>query len=90
MYEGIRSGKSLRLGMPEAPQGNIQGLLRNKLGDASEGIPSFFQRSSVILLGAIFLFVTYHDFCLERLVVYESLLCLLFNLSQSSLLNTLV
>ena len=28
MDEGIRSGKSLRLGMPEAPQGNIQGRLK--------------------------------------------------------------
>ena len=29
-----------------------------KLGDAPEGIPSFFYQPSVILLGAIFLFVT--------------------------------
>ena len=58
MDEGIRSGKSLRLGMPEEPQGNIQGPRATKLGDAPDGIPSFFQQSSVILLGAIFLFVT--------------------------------
>ena len=31
-----------------------------KLGDALEDIPSFFQRPSVILLGAIFLFVTWY------------------------------
>ena len=41
------------------------------------GIPSFFQQSSVILLGTIFLFVMHYEFCLERLVWYESLLCLL-------------
>ena len=29
MDEGIRSGKSLSLGMPEEPQGNIQGLPSN-------------------------------------------------------------
>ena len=29
MDEGIRSSKSLSLGMPEAPQGNIQGLPSN-------------------------------------------------------------
>ena len=28
MDYGIRSGKTLRLGMPEAPQGNIQGRLK--------------------------------------------------------------
>ena len=42
----------------------------------------------VILHGAIFLFVTYHEFCLDRLVLYESLLVLLFSLSQVSLLDT--
>ena len=41
MDYGIRSGKSLSLGMPKAPQGNIQGYQEPKLGDAPEGIPSF-------------------------------------------------
>ena len=41
-----------------------------------------------ILLGAIFLFVTYYEFCLERLVWYESLLVLLCVLSIESLLDT--
>ena len=90
MDEGIRSGKSLLLGMLEESQGNIQGLPTTKLGDAPEGRPTFFYRPSVILLGAIFLFITWYEFCLERRVLYESLLCLLFSLSQSSLLNTLV
>ena len=75
MDEGIQSGKSLSLWIPEAPHGNIQGLQATKLGDASEGIPSFLYQLSLILLGAIFLFVTYHEFCLERHVLYESLLC---------------
>uniref|UniRef100_M8BDC4 Uncharacterized protein n=1 Tax=Aegilops tauschii TaxID=37682 RepID=M8BDC4_AEGTA len=41
MDYGIRSGKSLSLGMPKAPQGKIQGHQKPKLGDAPEGIPSF-------------------------------------------------
>ena len=41
MDYGIRSGKSLKLGMPKAPQGNIQGYQEPKLWDAPEGIPSF-------------------------------------------------
>jgi len=76
MDYGIRSGKSLSLGMPKAPQGNIQG---------PEGIPSFVFNPSVNLLEAIFLFTTWYVFCLERLVLFESLL---FSLPQSSLLYT--
>ena len=30
------------------------------------GIPSFFYQPSVTLLGAIFLFITWYEFCLER------------------------
>ena len=41
-----------------------------------------------ILLGAIFLFITYHEFCLERLVWYESFILLLFIVSHESLLDT--
>jgi hypothetical protein len=58
MDYGIRSGKSLRLGMPKAPQGNIQVYQEPKLGDAPEGIPSFVFNPSVNLLEAIFLFTT--------------------------------
>ena len=50
--------------------------------------PLFLLTTIGILLGAIFLFVTYHEFCSELLVLYESLLVLLFSLSQSSLLDT--
>ena len=35
MDKGIRSSKSLRLGMPKAPQGNIQGILKH----LSLGVP---------------------------------------------------
>ena len=38
----IRSDKTLSLGIPKAPQDNIQGRSnKTKLGGASEGIPSF-------------------------------------------------
>ena len=88
MDYGIRSGKSLSLGMPKAPQGNIQG--RPKL--LSLGMPQMASPISSIIhryvLGAIFLFITWYEFCLEHRVLYESLLCLLFSLPQSSLLDT--
>ena len=40
MDEGIRSGKSVILEIPEAPQGKDSQA--TKLEDAPEGIPSFF------------------------------------------------
>ena len=40
--------------------------------------PLFLLTTIGILLGTIFLFVTYYKFCLERLVWYESLLAFLF------------
>ena len=82
---GIRSGKNLSLGMPKAPQGNIQGCQEPKLGDALGTHPLFRLHLSVTLLEAIFLFTTWHVFCLERLVWFESLL---FSLPQSSFLYT--
>ena len=42
MDEGIRSGKILSLGMTKAPQANIKDFQATKLGDAPEGIPTFF------------------------------------------------
>ena len=36
----IRSGKSLSLGIPKAPQGKSKDTKKPKLGDAPEGIPS--------------------------------------------------
>ena len=39
-----RRGKSSSLGMPKAPQVNIKETQASKLGDAPEGIPSFFNK----------------------------------------------
>ena len=41
MDYGIKSGKSLSLGMPKAPHGKSMDTKNPKLGDAPEGIPSF-------------------------------------------------
>ena len=45
MDEGIRSGKRLSLGMPEAPQGNIQGLPSNQAWGCLPGHPLFLLTS---------------------------------------------
>ena len=50
--------------------------------------PLFLLTTIGILLGTIFLFVTYHEFFLERLVWYESLLVLLCIFSHESLMET--
>ena len=78
MDEGIRSEKSLSLGMLQHPQDISKEKQATKLGDAPEWHPLFLLTTIGILLGAIFLFVTYHEFCLERLVYLSlCLLCLL-------------
>ena len=82
---GIRSGKSLSLGMPKAPQGKIKGQPKAEAWGCPGRHPLFRLHLSVTLLGAIFLFTTRYLFCLEHLVWYESLL---FILPQSSLLYT--
>ena len=63
---GTRSGKILSLGMPKAPQGNIQEQPRAWAWGCPGRHPLFRLRSSVTLLGAIFLFTTWYVFCLER------------------------
>ena len=69
MDEGIRSKKSLSLGMPHGiPSYYLKEKQATKLGDAPEWHPLFLLTIIGILLGAIFLFFTYHEFCLERLV----------------------
>ena len=75
MDEGIRSEKSLSLGCPWQPKAIFKEKQATKLGDAL-----FLLTTIGILLRAIILFITYHEFCLEHLVLYESLLILLFNL----------
>ena len=83
MDYGIRSGKSLSLGMPMHPK-IIKNRQKPKLGDAPGRHPLFRLRLSVTLLGAIF-FTTWYVFCLERLVLFESLFS---SFPQSSLLYT--
>ena len=85
MDYGIRSGKSLSLGIHNAPQGNIQGHPRAKAWGCPGWHLLFHLLLSVTLLGAIFLFTTWYVFCLERLVWFDSLL---FSLPESSLLYT--
>ena len=63
----------------------IQGHQKVKAWGCPGRHPLFRLRSSVTLLGAIFLFTTWYVFCLERLVWFESLL---FSSPQSSLLYT--
>ena len=84
MDYGIRSGKSLSLGMPMEPK-DIQGKPKSEAWGCPGRHPLFRLLPSVTLLGAIFLFTTWYVFCLERLVWFESLL---FSLPQSSFLNT--
>ena len=63
MDYGIRSSKSLSLGIPKAPQGNIQGILKRlKLGDAPEGIPSFVFKTIGIPYSELY-FYSSHDMC---------------------------
>jgi hypothetical protein len=67
----IRSGKTLSLGMPKAPQGNIQGRLKRlSLGIPRKASPLSSSTLSVTLLGAIFLFVTWYVFCLEHHFIF--------------------
>ena len=85
MDEGIRSDKTLSLGLLPHPQDISKEKQATKLGDAPEWHPLFLLTTIGILLGAIFLFVTCHEFCLDRLV---SLLALFVSLSLVSLLDT--
>ena len=79
---------SLILGMPQHPKILSKNEQPTKLGDAPEWHPLFLLTTIGILLGAIFLFFTYHEFFLEHLVLYESLLVLLCVISNESLLDT--
>ena len=75
MDYGTRSGKSLRLGMPKAPQGNIQGQPKAYAWGCPGRHPLFRLRSLVTLLGAIFLFTT-HDMCFAWRVILFSFVLL--------------
>ena len=89
-YDGWRNKeyKSLSLGMPRHPKLLSKNEQPTKLGDAPEWHPRFLPTTIGILLEAIFLFVTWYVFCLERLVWYVSLLVLFCVLSHQSLLDT--
>ena len=63
----IRSDKTLSLGMPKAPQGNIQGRSKQlSLGMPRKASPLSSSTLSVTSLGAMFSFVTWYVFCLEH------------------------
>ena len=63
----IRSEKTLILGMPKAPQGNIQGRSKQlSLGVPQKASSISSPTLSVTSLGATFLFVTWYVFCSER------------------------
>ena len=81
MDEGIRRGKSLRLGMPKAPQGNILGrIMHLSLGMPRKASPLSSQ-SIGMSLEVIFLFVTWYELYLERHLL---LFAFIFSLPQSS------
>ena len=76
MDYGTRSGKSLSLGMPKAPQGKIQG--QPKI--LSLGMP---RKASPLLSSSIgnftwsYIFYSSHDMCFAWSVLYDISLCFL-------------
>ena len=84
---GIRSGKSLSVGIPKETQGNIQGQPRAQAWGCPERHPLFRLRSSVTLLGAIFLFTTWYVFCLERHFIFFCFACCLNKKPWSEILK---
>ena len=58
MDYGIRSGKSLILGMPKSPKGKIEGKPKAQAWGCPRRHPLFRLHLSVTLLEAIFLFTT--------------------------------
>ena len=72
----IRSDKTLSLGMPKAPQGNIQGRSKQlSLGMPRKASPLSSPTLSVTSLGAMFSFVTWYVFCLERQFILLGFAC---------------
>ena len=63
----IRSDNTIRLGIPKASQGNIQGRSKQlSLGMPRKASPLSSPTLSVTSVGAIFSFVTWSVFCLEH------------------------
>ena len=78
MDKGIRSSKSLSLGMSKAPKGNIlKETQASKLGDAPEGIPSFI--SNLLVCHFELYFYSSHDMCFAWSVMCYILLFLYFS-----------
>ena len=76
----IRSDKTLRLGMPKEPQDNIQGISKQlSLGMPRKASPLSAPTLSVILLGAIFLFVTWYEFFLENHYILLGFIDVIYN-----------
>ena len=75
----IRSVKTLSLGIPKAPQDNIQGIPKQlSLGMPRMASPLSSLTLSVTSLGAMFSFVTWYVFCLERqFILLEFAFCYL-------------
>ena len=72
----IRSENTLILGMPKAPQGNIQGISKQlSLGMPRKASPLSSPTLSVTSLGATFLFVTWYVFCLEHHFILLGFAC---------------
>src|SRR3989337_13448 len=87
MDDGIRSGKSLSLGMPMAPQGKIlRRLKRLSLGMPPSGIPSLFQQPSVFYLNLYF--YSSHDMCLAWSVLYDLNFCFCFKVLYILVVHT--
>ena len=72
----IRSDKTLSLGMPKAPQVNIQGRSKQlSLGMPRKASPLSSPTLSVTSLGAMFSFVTWYVFCLEHQFILLGFAC---------------
>ena len=72
----IRSGKTLRLGITKSPQGNIQGRSKQLiLGMPRKASPLSSPTLSVTLFWAIFSFITWYEFCLERHFILLGFAC---------------
>ena len=75
MDNGIRSGKSLSLGIHKAPKVIFKDNQASKLGDAPDSIPSFVFNPSVNYLRLYF--YSPHDMCFDWRVLYYMSLFLL-------------
>ena len=77
---GITSDKTLSLGMPKAPQVNIQGISKKlSLGMPRMASPFLSPTLSVTSLGAMFSFFTWYVFCLEHQFILLSFAYVIYN-----------